>query len=118
MVTYQLCTSVQVVESKGHVRDLHPKAGSVDPANNFSMTWRIEDEAQVRLDRIKQELKHDSIKRLVLATDPDREGEAIAWHLKDILQVSTPAHIASALQVACPKQLGISEAPFLCTSHS
>lgn len=51
------------------------------------MTWSVEERAQVRLDRIKQELQQDGIMRLVLATDPDREGEAIAWHLQDMLQV-------------------------------
>ena len=52
------------------------------------MTWSIEERAQVRLDRIKQEIQQDGIMRMVLATDPDREGEAIAWHLQDVLQVS------------------------------
>ena len=77
----------QVLESQGHIRDLAAKSGSVDTADNFKMTWSIEDRAQVRLDRIKQELQRDGIMRLVLATDPDREGEAIAWHLQDMLQV-------------------------------
>ncbi|KAL3144456.1 hypothetical protein ABBQ32_004200 [Trebouxia sp. C0010 RCD-2024] len=104
---------VQVVESQGHVRDLDAKAGSVDPANNFSMTWSINDKAQVKLDRIKQALKHDSIKRLVLATDPDREGEAIAWHLKDILQACNSAHDASALQPALRTQLASQNACFI-----
>lgn len=76
------------MESQGHIRDLAAKPGSVDTANDFKMTWSVEELAQVRLDRIKQELQQDGIMRLVLATDPDREGEAIAWHLQDVLQVS------------------------------
>ena len=78
---------VQVLESQGHIRDLAAKSGSVDTGDNFKMTWSVEERAQVRLDRIKQELQQDGITRLVLATDPDREGEAIAWHLQDVLQV-------------------------------
>lgn len=94
--------SVQVLESQGHIRDLAAKSGSVDTADNFKMTWSIEERAQVRLDRIKQELQQDGVKRLVLATDPDREGEAIAWHLQDVLQVlivcsSTPLSILVCL---------------------
>lgn len=78
---------LQVLESQGHIRDLDAKEGSVDTDDDFRMTWVVDDSAQVRLDRIENELKQDGIIRFVLATDPDREGEAIAWHLTDILQV-------------------------------
>lgn len=78
--------SYKVLESQGHIRDLDAKEGSVDTDDDFRMTWVVDDSAQVRLDRIENELKQDGIIRFVLATDPDREGEAIAWHLTDILQ--------------------------------
>lgn len=87
----------QVMESQGHIRDLAKKPGSVNIADNFKMTWFIEEHAQVRLDRIKQELQQDGITRLVLATDPDREGEAIAWHLQDSLQVPHCRQVCSPL---------------------
>ena len=82
----------QVLESQGHIRDLDAKRGSVDTDDNFRMTWVVDNSAQVRLDRIKNELQQSGIMRLVLATDPDREGEAIAWHLTDALQVCFCLH--------------------------
>ena len=78
---------VQVLASYGHIRDLVPKAGAVDPSANFKMTWAVAEGAKPRLNAIKQALRQTGIKRLVLATDPDREGEAIAWHLSEILKV-------------------------------
>ena len=72
-----------VIASVGHVRDLVPEDGSVDTDNNFAMKWQImpgkEKQIKLILDEVK---KADSI---YLATDPDREGEAISWHLLDIL---------------------------------
>ncbi len=79
--------SMQVLASYGHVRDLVAKAGSVDPSANFKMTWVVAAAAKPRLDAIKQALKQTGINRLLLATDPDREGEAIAWHLSEVLKV-------------------------------
>ena len=90
----------QVMESQGHIRDLATKAGSVNTADNFKMTWHIEEHAQVRVDRMKHELQQDGITRLVLATDPDREGEAIAWHLQDVLQVHHCLQVCSPLSWA------------------
>ncbi len=74
----------KVVASYGHVRDLVPKNGAVDPESDFAMTWEVEDRAERAVSAIAGELK--KAKRLYLATDPDREGEAISWHLAEILK--------------------------------
>ena len=73
-----------VLASYGHVRDLPPKDGSVDPANGFEMTWEVDSKAQKHVRAIADALKDDD--RLILATDPDREGEAISWHLLEALR--------------------------------
>lgn len=76
----------KVIASYGHVRNLVPKDGSVDPDNNFEMKWHLEPRASKHISEINKFLsKADS---LVLATDPDREGEAISWHLCEILKDS------------------------------
>ncbi len=72
-----------VVASVGHVRDLVPENGSVDPENDFSMKWQIMPGKEKQIKLITDELKKADT--LYLASDPDREGEAIAWHLLDIL---------------------------------
>ena len=73
----------RVLASYGHVRDLVSKNGSVRPEEGFAMTWQVDDVAKKHLDAITKELK--GAKNLYIATDPDREGEAIAWHLQEIL---------------------------------
>jgi DNA topoisomerase-1 len=73
-----------VVASFGHVRDLCAEDGAVDPANDFSMKWCTEGRGEKRLKEIAQEVKGAA--RLFLATDPDREGEAISWHLQEELR--------------------------------
>ena len=78
-----LGAAYEVLASFGHVRDLPAKNGSVDPDTNFQMIWEIDPKAAGRLNDIAKALK--GADRLILATDPDREGEAIAWHLKEIL---------------------------------
>ena len=73
----------KVLASYGHIRDLPPKDGSVRPDEDFAMSWEVDGKATKRVADIVAALKdHD---RLVLATDPDREGEAISWHLLDVL---------------------------------
>ena len=74
----------KVVASYGHVRDLVPKNGAVDPEADFAMLWEVEDRAEKAVSAIAAELKKAT--RLFLATDPDREGEAISWHLAEILK--------------------------------
>ena len=72
-----------VLASYGHVRDLPSKNGSVDTDNNFSMTWEIDPGSKKPLKEIYDAAK--GAQKIILATDPDREGEAIAWHVKNIL---------------------------------
>jgi DNA topoisomerase-1 len=74
----------EVLASYGHVRDLLPKEGAVDPANDFAMKYQLIEKNQKHVDAIAKALKKADA--LYLATDPDREGEAISWHLYEILQ--------------------------------
>ena len=73
-----------VLATVGHVRHLDEKDGSVDPDNDFFMKWKIDPKKQKHLTAIKKALNADN--HLILATDPDREGEAISWHLVEILK--------------------------------
>ncbi len=73
----------KVLASYGHIRDLPSKNGSVDPENNFQMLWEIDSFSKKYLKEIT-DTAADSDK-IILATDPDREGEAIAWHVKEVL---------------------------------
>ena len=79
-----LGSTFTVLASYGHVRDLNDKRGSVDPENNFEMKWQINPKSNKHLTDIKTALEKDN--HLILATDPDREGEAISWHLVEILR--------------------------------
>ena len=72
-----------VLASYGHIRDLPSKNGSVDPENNFKMIWEIDNFSKKYLKDITDAAKNSS--KIILATDPDREGEAIAWHVKEFL---------------------------------
>ncbi|MBR2574787.1 MAG: type I DNA topoisomerase [Loktanella sp.] len=72
-----------VLASYGHVRDLPPKDGSVLPDDDFDMKWEIATDSKKHIKAIVDALKTDNI--LILATDPDREGEAISWHLTEAL---------------------------------
>jgi DNA topoisomerase I len=74
----------EVLASFGHVRDLPAKSGSVDPDHNFRMLWEIDPKAAKRLNDIARAVK--GADKLILATDPDREGEAISWHVLEILK--------------------------------
>ena len=79
-----LGANFKVLASYGHVRDLPGKNGSVDPDNDFAMAWEEQGDAKKRLNEIAAAVKGAS--RLVLATDPDREGEAISWHVLEVLR--------------------------------
>ncbi|RMD49454.1 MAG: type I DNA topoisomerase [Alphaproteobacteria bacterium] len=74
----------KVLASYGHVRDLPAKDGSVDPEHGFAMKWEVQPGAQKHIRAIAEALKSDDT--LILATDPDREGEAISWHLEEVLR--------------------------------
>jgi len=72
-----------VLASYGHIRDLPSKNGSVDPENKFKMIWEIDSFSKKYLKEITDAAKNSE--KIILATDPDREGEAIAWHVKEFL---------------------------------
>jgi len=73
-----------VLASYGHIRDLPSKNGSVDPENKFEMLWEIDSFSKKYLKEITNAAENS--KKIILATDPDREGEAIAWHVKEVLE--------------------------------
>ncbi|MGH1465161.1 MAG: type I DNA topoisomerase [Cognatishimia sp.] len=73
-----------VLASYGHIRDLPSKDGSVDTDNDFAMTWEVDTKSRPHVKAIADALKEDN--NLILATDPDREGEAISWHLEEALR--------------------------------
>ena len=79
-----LGSGYQVIASYGHVRDLPSKNGSVDPEHDFAMHWEVDGKSGKRLSEIAAAVKDAD--RLILATDPDREGEAISWHLLEVLR--------------------------------
>ena len=73
-----------VLASYGHVRDLVPKEGAVDPDNQFAMKYQIIKRNEKHVNAIVKALKNADA--LYLATDPDREGQAISWHLGELLK--------------------------------
>lgn len=73
----------EVIASYGHIRDLPAKDGSVKPDQDFAMDWELDGKAAQRVSQIAKAVK--GAKRLFLATDPDREGEAISWHVYQVL---------------------------------
>ena len=74
----------EVLASFGHVRDLPAKDGSVDPDDDFKMLWEVDAKSHKRLNDIARAVK--GADKLILATDPDREGEAISWHVLEVLK--------------------------------
>src|SRR5690349_14193250 len=74
----------KVVASYGHVRDLPPKDGSVRPDDDFGMSWEVADRSEKHLKAIAEAVR--GADKLFLATDPDREGEAISWHVREVLK--------------------------------
>ncbi len=79
-----LGSGYEVLASFGHVRDLPAKDGSVDPDADFKMVWEVDAKSQKRLNDIAKAVK--GADKLILATDPDREGEAISWHVLEVLR--------------------------------
>ena len=79
-----LVSDYTVLASYGHIRDLPSKDGSVDTENDFAMTWEVDTKSRPHVKAIADALKEDNA--LILATDPDREGEAISWHLEEALR--------------------------------
>ena len=78
-----LGSDYKVLASYGHIRDLPSKDGSVLPDDDFAMQWEVDAKATKRLSEIAEEAKRAD--RVILATDPDREGEAISWHVLEVL---------------------------------
>src|SRR5271170_2587092 len=74
----------KVLASFGHIRDLPSKDGSVKPDDDFSMVWEVDARAQSKIKDIASAVK--GADKLILATDPDREGEAISWHILEVLK--------------------------------
>ena len=108
----------RVLASFGHVRDLPPKDGSVDPEQGFSMQWQVSPDRSKQLKAITDEAKRADT--LILATDPDREGEAISWHVQEVLRqkkalpptvqrVTFNAITRSAVSEAMKKPRGLDE---------
>ncbi|HZY67820.1 MAG TPA: DNA topoisomerase, partial [Devosia sp.] len=83
-ITKYLGKDYEVLASYGHVRDLPSKDGSVLPDEDFAMSWEVDTASRKRLADIGNALKDAD--ELILATDPDREGEAISWHVLDVLK--------------------------------
>src|SRR6476660_9305811 len=79
-----LGSGYEVLASFGHIRDLPAKDGSVDPDHGFRMVWEVDPKSNQRINAIASALK--SADKLILATDPDREGEAISWHVLEVLK--------------------------------
>ena len=78
-----LGSNYTVLASYGHIRDPPSKNRSVDPENQFKMIWEIDSFSKKYLKEIVDVVKDSE--KVILATDPDREGEAIAWHVKEYL---------------------------------
>jgi DNA topoisomerase-1 len=78
-----LGSNYKVLASFGHVRDLPAKDGSVRPDEDFAMSWEVDSNSSKRLADIVKALKDSD--GIILATDPDREGEAISWHVLEVL---------------------------------
>ena len=74
----------EVYASYGHIRDLPSKDGSVDPDQDFAMIWDVDAKSAKRMSDIARAVKDAD--RIILATDPDREGEAISWHVLEVLR--------------------------------
>ncbi len=81
-----LGSGYKVLASFGHIRDLPSKDGSVKPDDDFSMVWEVDGRAQGKMKDIASAVK--GADKLILATDPDREGEAISWHILEVLRQS------------------------------
>jgi DNA topoisomerase-1 len=100
-----LGSGYKVLASFGHIRDLPPKDGSVQPDHDFAMTWHVDERAQKRIKDIADAVK--GADKLILATDPDREGEAISWHVLEVLKQKKAlgkAHIERVVFNAVTKQ--------------
>ena len=83
-ISKYLGSDYKVLASFGHIRDLPSKDGSVKPDDDFSMVWDVDARAASKIKDIAAAVK--GADKLILATDPDREGEAISWHILEVLR--------------------------------
>src|SRR5271154_3552612 len=103
-----LGSNYKVMASFGHIRDLPSKDGSVKPDEDFSMIWEVDPRAQARIKEIAEAVK--GADKLILATDPDREGEAISWHVLEVLKQKKAlghAHVERVVFNAVTKSAGM-----------
>ena len=91
-----LGSEYKVLASYGHVRNLPKKNGSIDVENDFTAKWEVDPKSKKHLDEIVNALKSSS--KLILATDPDREGEAISWHILEILKNKKALKVGMAVE--------------------
>ena len=102
----------EVLASFGHVRDLPAKDGSVDPEQDFRMLWEVDDKSNKRLNDIAKAVK--GAEKLILATDPDREGEAISWHVQEVLRAKKALRnvpVGGVLVMECTDPLTVIDVP-------
>ena len=104
-----LGSDYKVLASYGHVRDLPPKDGSVKPDEGFAMDWELYGDKQKQVRAIADAAK--TADRLILATDPDREGEAISWHVLELLKKrkALPKEVERVTFNAITKAAGVAE---------
>ena len=91
-----LGSSFKVLASIGHVRDLSPKNDAIDTENNFNMKWETSERGKKIIKDITEAAKNSE--NLYLATDPDREGEAIAWHVENLLRENSSRYWSFCLR--------------------
>ena len=111
-----LGNNYKVVASIGHVRDLPRKDGAVEPEKDFQMSWDQPLDKKKVINGIIKDLK--DAETLILATDPDREGEAIAWHVKEFLnerskKKNRKENMVVDLLIDCANAVGTTTARFL-----
>ncbi len=105
----------RVLASYGHVRDLPAKAGSVDPSNGFGMRWEALQHAEKHVRTLEEVMRGEGSVELLLATDPDREGEAISWHVLGLLKergvIATNVQRITFTEITKEAVLGAMDAP-------
>ena len=110
-----LGSEYKVLASYGHVRNLPKKNGSIDVENDFKPKWEIDTKSKKHIDEIVKALKSSS--KLILATDPDREGEAISWHILEILKPKKIAYLQEKILNQKLQQKSLKENDYYIVIH-